>query len=205
MVDVVRSGAVDAVERARLCLENGGVVLVPTDTVYGLAVSPLRDDAVDRLFAIKQRPRHRNLPVMVADASGLEALGVAVNDKARLLLASELMPGPLTLVLGFGAAGPVSWLDGRPEVAIRVPADRFMLKLLVATGPLLVTSANLHDRPTLGTVREILEQLVLAPALAVDGGLREAVPSTLVNCAVDPPAVEREGVVDRARIEEILT
>ena len=204
MVEIIESAARDAVERARLALEDGGVVLVPTDTVYGLAVSPLRDDAAVRLFAIKRRPRSTNLPVMVASGSGLETLGVAVTAKARLLLASDLVPGPLTVVMGFSDSGPVSWLEGRKEVAIRMPAEPFMLELLDAAGPLLVTSANLHDHPTMGTVPKILDQLILKPGLAVDGGRREAVPSTLVNCTVDPPAIEREGVVDHARIREIL-
>ena len=79
MVEIIDSAARDAVERARLALEDGGVVLVPTDTVYGLAVSPLRDDAAVRLFAIKRRPRSVNLPVMVASGSDLETLGVTVT------------------------------------------------------------------------------------------------------------------------------
>ena len=204
MVDILAAGGRDTVERTRRVLGAGGVVLLPTDTVYGLAVSPEHGDAIDRLFVLKQRPRQRNLPVMVDSPVRLSPLGVRIGEGARRLLESDLMPGPLTVVLGFGHEGPCSWLQGRREVAVRIPSDPFMLSLLHAAGPLLVTSANLHGLPTMQTVPEILLQLAREPALAVDGGRREAVPSSLVNCAVDPPVIEREGIVSDSRIGEIL-
>ncbi len=204
VVDILDAGGRDTVERTRRILATGGVVLLPTDTVYGLAVSPDHDDAIDRLFVLKQRPRQRNLPVMVESPVRLHSLGVAIGVRARRLLESDLMPGPLTVVLGFGHEGPCSWLEGRDEVAVRIPAEPFMLDLLATTGPLLVTSANLHGLPTMKTVADILLQLACEPALAVEAGPREVVPSTLVNCAVDPPVIEREGVVGRSRIAEIL-
>lgn len=204
MVDILAAGGRDTVERARRVLGACGVVLLPTDTVYGLAVSPDHDDAIDRLFVLKQRPRQRNLPVMVDSPARLAPLGVAIGEGARRLLESDLMPGPLTVVLGFGHEGPCSWLEGRREVAVRIPSEPFMLDLLRAVGPLLVTSANLHGLPTMQTVADILLQLAQEPELAVDGGQRENVPSSLVNCAVDPPVVEREGIVSRSRIREIL-
>ena len=204
MVDILAAGGRDTVERTRRALGTGGVVLLPTDTVYGLAVSPDHDDAIDRLFVLKQRPRQRNLPVMVDSPARLAQLGVAIGEGARRLLESDLMPGPLTVVLGFGHEGPCSWLKGRHEVAVRIPAEPFMLDLLQAAGPLLVTSANLHGLPTMQAVTDILHQLASEPALAVDGGRRKNVPSTLVNCAVDPPIIEREGIVSHSRIGEIL-
>ena len=204
MVDILAAGERDTVERARRVLGTGGVVLLPTDTVYGLAVSPDHDDAIDRLFVLKRRPRQRNLPVMVDSPVRLAPLGVRVGEGARRLLESDLMPGPLTVVLGFGREGPCSWLEGRHEVAVRIPSEPFMLDLLQAAGPLLVTSANLHGLPTMQTVADILLQLAREPALAVDGGRREGVPSSLVNCAVDPPVIEREGIVSQSRIREIL-
>ncbi|MCE2521411.1 MAG: threonylcarbamoyl-AMP synthase [Alphaproteobacteria bacterium] len=204
VVDILATGGRDTVERPRRVLGAGGVVLLPTDSGYGLAVSPEHDDAIDRLFVLKQRPRQRNLPVMVDSPVRLSPLGVRIGEGARRLLESDLMPGPLTVVLGFGHEGPCSWLQGRREVAVRIPSDPFMLSLLHAAGPLLVTSANLHGLPTMQTVPEILLQLAREPALAVDGGRREAVPSSLVNCAVEPPVIEREGIVSDSRIREIL-
>jgi L-threonylcarbamoyladenylate synthase len=188
------------------CLEGGGVVLLPTDTVYGLAVKPDFDASVSRLFALKRRPRTVNLPVMVHAESALDALGVEINGKVRNLLRSPLVPGALTLAMGFGPAGPVpAWLAGRDEVAIRIPDHALMLEVLERVGPLLVTSANAHGAETPDRLDEILAQLDGAPDLAVDGGTLRTVPSTLVNCRLEPPVIEREGSIPAARVMEYLS
>src|ERR1051325_5571168 len=85
------------------CLENGGVVLLPTDTVYGLAVSPKFDKSIYRLLALKRRPRTVNLPIMVASDAELEPLGFEISESARHLLRSPLIPGSLTLAMGFSS------------------------------------------------------------------------------------------------------
>lgn len=184
-------------------LLDGGVALVPTDTVYGLAAAPGDVRAIRRIFAIKNRPPARNLPVMVADPEQLPALGVRVTTAAAKLLASEYMPGPLTLALGFDGEQP-AWLAGREEVAVRIPAHPWMRDLLRVTGPLLVTSANLHAQATQESVAGILEQLTERPDVVVDGGTLSVVPSTLVNVNVEPPRIEREGAVPAGRIMEVI-
>src|SRR5262245_7367032 len=95
------------------CLANGGVVLLPTDTVYGLAVNPNFDKSIDRLFALKGRPRSVNLPLMVSSDTELEPLGFEISESARRLLQSPLIPGSLTLVLGFRSDYRPAWLVGR--------------------------------------------------------------------------------------------
>lgn len=185
-------------------LRAGGVVLLPTDTVYGLAVHPADDAALARLFAMKRRPLTRNLPVMVADADQARDLGARVTPAAAALLAA-FAPGALTLALGLDPAGAPGWLAGRDEVAVRIPADEFLLDVLRAAGPLLVTSANLSGQETPETMREVLDQLDGTPELAVDGGPRPTVPSTLVNCNLPTPLVERVGAVPVDRIQEVLS
>jgi len=101
------------------CLRNGGVVLLPTDTVYGLAVSPNFDESIDRLFALKRRPRNVNLPIMVSSDDELEPLGFQISESARRLLRSPLIPGSLTLALGFSSDYRPAWLEGRDEAAVR--------------------------------------------------------------------------------------
>ena len=183
----------------------GGIALVPTDTVYGLAVHPLASTAIERLFQLKGRPAQKKLPVMVADPQDLEGLGVNVNEPARRILASELVPGPVTLALGFrpGAARP-PWLGGRYEVAVRIPASDMLRKLIRRTGPLLVTSANLSQEDTRQDTSSILQSLLGSPDLVIEGGTLTSVPSTLVNCNVVPPDVERVGAVPKQRIWEII-
>jgi L-threonylcarbamoyladenylate synthase len=186
------------------CLKAGGVVVLPTDTVYGIAVDPNFPDAVDRLYALKQRPRRMNLPIMVASADDLEPLGLHVNEPARRLLASPLVPGGLTMAMGFAGQFRPPWLEGREEVAVRIPDDARLLAVLAAAGPLLVTSANAHGAGTPLTLAEALAQLDGAPDLAVDGGALKDVPSTLVNCRLDPPVVEREGAIAASQVLEYL-
>jgi L-threonylcarbamoyladenylate synthase len=186
------------------CLENGGVVLLPTDTVYGLAVNPNFDKSIDRLFALKRRPRNVNLPIMVASDDELEPLGFEISESARRLLKSPLVPGSLTLALGFHSDFRPSWLAGRDEAAIRIPNDERLLAVLRKTGPLLVTSANAHSADTPDNIDDILAQLDGAPELAIDGGTLKTTASTLVNCRVDPPKIERLGVVPEAELLKYL-
>lgn len=185
-------------------LQSGGVVVVPTDTVYGLAVSPLFPESVERLYELKQRPRHMNLPIMVADITAMEDLGAAINSRARCLLESEYVPGALTVVIGFENEPKVPWLAGREEVAIRIPNDERLLAILRATGPLLVTSANASGQHTPKNVGEILTQLNGKPDVAIDGGEIKTIPSTIVNCRLDPPKVEREGVISASALDQFI-
>jgi len=187
------------------CLGNGGVVLLPTDTVYGLAVSPEFDESIDRLFALKRRPRNVNLPIMVASDAELEPLGFEVSESARRLLRSPLIPGSLTLAMGFSSDYRPAWLAARDEAAVRIPNDERLLSVLRQTGPLLVTSANAHSAETPDNVADILAQLDGAPDLTIDGGTLRTTASTLVNCRVDPPRIERIGVVPESEVLKYLS
>ena len=188
-------------------LKAGKVALVPTDTVYGLAASPLHPDAVAGIFRIKQRPQNVNLPIMVAEKAQLEDLGLDVNKAAQTLLASSYMPGPMTLVLGFLENGTrPSWLEGRDEVAVRIPNSEFMLQVLREAGPALVTSANKHkSKINMGVLSEVLNDLEEYPPIASDGGVLRDTASTIVNCRKNPVVIEREGVVAKEQVFELLS
>jgi L-threonylcarbamoyladenylate synthase len=140
------------------------------------------------------------LPVLAASEVQVRALGVAFTDPAQAL-AAKWWPGPLTLAFGFDpdAARP-SWLEGRAEVAVRVPDHDFLRGVLAETGALVVTSANRHGTPTPRTAGEVAEALGPEVVLVVDGGPLHEVPSTLVNVAGTEPAVEREGAIGRRAI-----
>jgi L-threonylcarbamoyladenylate synthase len=185
-------------------LRAGGIVLLPTDTVYGLAVHPVHGaDALPRLFAMKRRPLSRNLPIMVASPEQAEQLGAQVPASARRLLAA-FAPGPLTLALRLDPDRAPGWLAGREEIAIRIPDDPLLLEVLRSAGPLLVTSANLHAQETPEAFADVLAALDGEPDLALDGGVRATVPSTLVNCNLPQPAVERHGAVPAEQIAKVL-
>jgi len=185
-------------------LARGAVVILPTDTVYGLAVQPGRPSALQRVFELKGRPEHVNLPVLLGSTRQLDALGVDWNEAARRL-ADKLWPGPLTLVTGFDPRRPrPAWLADREEVALRIPDLRLIQETAEAAGPLLVTSANAHKTPTRTVAAEAARSLHGQVDLIVDGGTLSPVPSTLVNVRLRPPAIERQGAVAPAEIADLL-
>jgi L-threonylcarbamoyladenylate synthase len=194
----------EQIAQAVACLRAGGVVLVPTDTVYGLAVHPEHDESITRLFAMKGRPRSVNLPVMISSADDVTAIGGVLSAAAERLMESKYVPGPLTMAVGTEPERLAPWLRGRVEFAVRMPDDDRMLAILRETGPLLVTSANRHAEATRESAPEILATLEFEPDFVIDDGRRDTVPSTLVNCNLVPPVVERVGAVPEEEIEAIL-
>jgi L-threonylcarbamoyladenylate synthase len=200
---VVRAdGDGERVAAARLC--DGGVVVVPTDTVYGLAARPTDAEAVRAVYRMKGRPEGMHLPVLAASIAQVRALGVAFSPAAAAL-AQRWWPGPLTLALGFetGLDRP-AWLDGRAEVAVRIPDHDFLRALLQRTGVLVVTSANPHGAPTPRTAQDVAEGLGPSVGLVIDGGELRDVPSTLVNVNGDTASVEREGAIGSEAIADAL-
>jgi tRNA threonylcarbamoyl adenosine modification protein (Sua5/YciO/YrdC/YwlC family) len=156
----VRSTVPEAVE----ALHAGGLVVVPTDTVYGIGCAPSNPEAIDRLFEAKRRPRSLVLPVLVDDVAAAERLAV-MDDRAHRL-ADRFWPGALTLVLPRSEES-ASWPlgDERDTIGLRVPASDTALALLRTAGPLAVTSANLSGAPTLAACEEV--RAVFATAVAV--------------------------------------
>ena len=108
------------------------------------------------------------------------------------------------LAVGVSPDELAPWLRGRDEFAVRMPDDERLLAIIDMTGPLLVTSANLHAEQVRESVPDILRSLVSEPDLVIDDGNRDTVPSTLVNCRLVPPVVERVGAVPEEEIEAIL-
>ena len=153
---------------------------------------------------MKRRPLSRNLPIMVASPDQAEELGADLTGPAKRLLAA-FSPGPLTLALRLDQDAAPDWLDGRDEIAVRIPDDPLLLEVLRTVGPLLVTSANLHGQETPEGCADVLAQLDGTPDLTVDDGPRATVPSTLVNCNLPEPRVERVGAVPADHILKVLS
>jgi L-threonylcarbamoyladenylate synthase len=201
--NLVRADA-DGERVAAAWLRRGGVAVVPTDTVYGLAARPAEEAAVRTIYRLKGRPEGMHLPVLAASVDQVRELGVAVTPGAEAL-AAKWWPGPLTLAFGFEPQGErPAWLQGRTEVAVRIPAHPFLQAVLQQTGVLVVTSANPHGAPTPRTASEVAGALGSAVELIVDGGELHDVPSTLVNVNGPAPSVEREGAIPRHAIAAAL-
>ncbi|MGH9304211.1 MAG: L-threonylcarbamoyladenylate synthase [Acidimicrobiales bacterium] len=202
-MDVISPDDRSALDRTVSAILRGGLVVLPTDTVYGLAIRPGDSSALARLLDAKARPRALNLPVLVASLDEVGCLGADLGETGRIL-AEKFWPGAMTLVLAFspGARRP-AWLEGRAEVAVRIPAHRFVTEVIAGTGPLLVTSANIHGEPTPAGAGEAAACLRLGVDLVVDDGLLKGEASTLVNLRAEPAVIERLGALDPAQLSAL--
>jgi L-threonylcarbamoyladenylate synthase len=180
-------------EIALAALDRGLPVVIPTDTVYGVAARPEVPGAVAEIFRAKGRSEDKPLPVLAADQHA--AHGVGDLDERALALAERFWPGPLTIVVR-RAAGFTWDLGGRADgtVAVRVPAHEVALGLLRASGPLAVTSANLSGRPPATTVAEARAALAPQVSAFLDGGTCNGSPSTVVSLVGDLDVL-REGAL----------
>ena len=202
MMDPVGNETLLHLSQVVACLRIGGVVAVPTDTVYGLAVLPNQTSAIERLYALKERPRTKALPIMVANTEQVAGLGVITSLAIEQLLASPFLPGALTIVAAIDPLKCPDWLRGRQEVAFRIPNSPLLLEVMAQVGPLLVTSANLAGAPTPKTVSGVLAQLTGAPDLVVEGETGADIASTLLNCSQSPASIERFGAISVAELSK---
>lgn len=201
---VVADDVVGRTEAIRM-LRDGGIVAIPTDTVYGIAVSLDTAGGIERLFHVKHRPPEKGIALLLADAEQAATLG-DVTEAARRL-ADAFWPGPLTLVLAArpDAELPPALAGGAPTVGVRVPDHPAPRALASAVGPLPTTSANRSGEPDALDAAAVVAQLGDGVDLVLDGGrTRGAVPSTVVDLTVEPPAIRREGAIPADRIRAIL-
>src|ERR1700733_7121616 len=151
-------------------LLQGGVAVVPTDTVDGLAAQPTEVAAVRTIYRLKGRPEGLHLPVLAASVDHVRSLGVSFTSAAEAL-ARHWWPGPLTLAFGFDPRGErPEWLRGRTGVAVCISPDPFLHAAPQRTGMRVVTSANPHGAPTPRTAKDVAVALGSAVELLVDAG-----------------------------------
>jgi L-threonylcarbamoyladenylate synthase len=198
--DVDRAAVAAAVE----VLRAGGLVAVPTETVYGLAADATSVDALHRLYATKGRPADHPVIVHIAPRR-LDEWAVDVPAVARRL-ADACWPGPLTLVLRRSARVPDAVTGGRATVGLRVPEHPLTLALLEAFGGgIAAPSANRFGRVSPTTAAAVRDELGDVVDLVLDGGpCTVGVESTIVDCTGDEPRVLREGGVTAAELEVVV-
>lgn len=184
----------EAIDRLAAALVGGGVVVLPTDTVYGLAALPDDPDAIARIFELKGRAA--DVPIAVLCGSPVQALSLsgAVSAGAAVLAGSH-WPGALTLVLS--RHPDLEWELGEPQttIGVRCPDHALVRRLTDRVGPIAVTSANRHGEPTASTASAAAESLTGPVDVVVDGGEIVGTASTVVDATGDEPVVLRQGPV----------
>jgi L-threonylcarbamoyladenylate synthase len=190
------------IEKGVKILKKGGVISFPTDTVYGLGADAFNSTAVERIYEIKNRPKHRQLPLLIADVERLTALAEPI-PKIAWFLARRFWPGGLTLVLPKTDSLP-AYLASGPTIAVRVPNHPVCLALIQHLGnPIIGTSANISGQPAALTAEEVGQQLGGKIDLVINGnkcpGGKE---STVVDVTHEAPVILRQGIIPSHEIDK---
>jgi L-threonylcarbamoyladenylate synthase len=190
------------IEEGVKILRKGGVIAFPTDTVYGLGADAFNSTAVERIYEIKKRPKHRQLPLLIADVEQLTALAEPIPEIAWFL-ARHFWPGGLTLVLSKTNSVP-AYLASGATIAVRVPNHPVCLALLQRLGnPIIGTSANISSQPAASTAEEVEQQLGGKIDFIINGGKcpggRE---STVVDITRESPIIMRQGIIPSHEIDK---
>ena len=191
-----------AIAAAKAAVRRGDLVVLPTESVYGLATDAFSERGVEALREAKGYDETVPLPVMVGARSTVAGIASGVSPDAQALI-DAFWPGPLTLILK--QQPTLAWaLPGDAPLSIRMPLHPVALALLAASGPLVVTTANLPGLPAPTDVDDALTQLGASVSVALDAGdlvSDGALPSTVVDATGDAPRIVRAGAVS---IEQLL-
>lgn len=199
---ILLDGIETASQRAAARLRVGELVVIPTDTVYAVVADAFQPAATMRLNVVREAGRIP-LPVIVGSPRQVSGLVDRVPEAAERLMAAY-WPGPLTLVLPSLPDLPWDLGDDRSTVALRMPADDLALAVVAEVGPLACTSGNRRGEPAPTTAEEARHQLGAAVALYIDGGVRNAAGSTVVDCTGARVQVLRERSIPATEIQLVV-
>ena len=201
---VVRDGAVGRAQAVEI-LRGGGVVALPTDTVYGIAVSLATPGGVERLFHVKRRPPDKGVMLLLEDAAQAADAGLITPAAAALMAAC--WPGGLTVIVPQrpDVRWPAALTGGSPTIGLRVPDHDAPRALARGVGPLPTTSANVSGAPEARDAAGVVDQLGDAIDLVLDGGPARGGPaSTIVDCTGERPTILRAGAVPLETVAAVL-
>jgi L-threonylcarbamoyladenylate synthase len=197
----------EAIEEAVRVVSKGGVIIYPTDTVYGIGCDATNKDAVRRVFRIKKRPEDKAVPILISDLE-MAKKAAYFDDKVEKMLLS-VWPGPVTVLLSKKYSLPGIVTGSKPTVALRIPDYKVTHYMLVLCGvPLVATSANISGQPSSNRIEEVIEQFKktdLRPDLVLDAGdLKFSEPSTILDLSTGKPIITRVGLVNKKKLFEII-
>ncbi len=204
MTEVIRADDPGAPEKAASILKSGGIIIYPTETLYGIGAVATNEPAVRRVFEIKGRPHGRPIPVLGRDKEMLAE--IVEFDEAASSLAKKFWPGPLTLVLTEKGKLPRLITAGTGKAAVRVSADPFVIRLFaLVNDPITSTSANVSGGDNLLGLDYIYETFKGKVELIIDSGnIPPSKGSTVVDVTAIPPEIIREGDITLSDLKEFF-
>lgn len=195
------------IRRAAQILRRGGLVVFPTETVYGLGANAFNTRAARKIFNLKGRSRHKPLLILIANKKDVKRVARQIPENARILM-EKFWPGPLTIVLKKKRLIPGIVSGGTDTIAVRFSPHPVARALIRASGmPITAPSANLSGRPPHRTIQGVIKELGNKKeiALFLDGGKTPiGKPSTIIDCTKNPPQIIREGAITRKQISKVL-
>jgi len=194
-LDYIKLKEASLAEAARV-ISEGGLVIIPTETVYGIAANALNKEAIERLAQVKQRPADKQFSFHIERKDRIEELARAIPVSAYKLI-DKFWPGPLTIILKSKDTG---------TVGVRMPDDEIALKIIeLAQVPIVCPSANISGRAAPVNFNEAIKDLNGLVDMAIDaGGVKLGVESSVVDLTVDPPKILRAGAIKKEEIEDTL-
>ena len=184
-------------------LNQNGVVVIPTDTIYGISANYDNPVAIERIYTIKKRRKEKALPILIGDLTHLDLVARNIPDNAKKLI-SAFWPGGLTIILPRKESLPVN-LSEYNSIGIRMPNHPFTLDLLKFCGPLATTSANISGGENPTSILDVLVQLRYGIDLYINAGKTAGdIASTVVDCTTSEVKILREGYIPKEKIYEIL-
>jgi release factor glutamine methyltransferase len=194
----------EAINLAATVLRDGGIVVFPTETVYGIGALAASCIGPQEIIDIKLRPASKPLPWLVESEDALDTYGVEVPEYAHRL-AQKFWPGPLSIVVKASGAVSKDFTDERGTIALRSPDHEVVRELLAASGgPIIATSANTSGKHAPGSFDELEDRIVHAADLTLDGGeTQHGIASTVVDCTGAAPVILRDGAIPATDIVEI--
>lgn len=200
----LRKSFEEALEKSVFILNKGGLIVFPTDTVYGLAAKFDEPDAIERIYQVKGRDQTKALAVLIANLDQVKIISPRITENASKLI-KYFWPGALTIIFE-KREDIITPLSIDNSIGIRIPDDFFVRQLSNRIGPLATTSANRSGFPSSTKVDEVLEQIGDRIDLVVDGGECEGgIPSSVVDCRSEEIKILREGAIPKEQIYNKLS
>ena len=184
-------------------LASGGVVVLPTDTVYGIFSLPTEKAAIEKIYALKMRPESMPLPLLISGTEQLSKVS-SFQNRAMKLLVETFWPGPLTVVLPDPSPSMSLIISEENTVAVRCPDNELVRRIANDLGPLAATSANIHGEDTPETAAGIADMLPNVDLIADGGPLKDGLASTLIDLTQPIPQILREGPITKKMIFDTL-
>ena len=193
-----------SISRAVQILRDGGVIALPTDTLYGISANALDPEAAAKVFSIKGREERSPLPIFVSDSEDLFRYGRDVPD-AAVRIAEIFWPGKLTIVVRKSDLIPDVVSGGLDTVGLRIPDHPAPREIVAQLGaPITATSANVSGKPALTSAEDVVAELGSRLDLVLDGGiLAPSAPSTVIDVTADPPRILRQGALSASDIQKL--